>query len=708
MKAGKYTLKQIFEDREVERIVIPEIQRDYVWSHSHVTGLLDSILQKYQEYQTLKGRTLEELFTPNADDNIIRAYKEGLLRQKGTINVGFIYAYFDPTYYGQFFLIDGQQRFTTLYLLMLNLAVKSGKNDLFLKIYCAKGEPKLAYKVREASHTFLHNFVRFALKSSPSFTAEEIKEQPWYMADYDADQTIQTVLANYSLINQRISTKQAGELYEYLEGYLELWYFDTNLSKQGENLYISMNARGEQLADNENIKASLLKEVGNPLEKQSWGTIWENWQDFFWQHKGENSNADKGFNEFLRCIAGLLNFKRAKSSRAIKGTLDEQGILAKDVLELITLRDLERYQTALEWIHNSKDSFVAPYLPHEVSWVNACLGDIWKLLNKESTNWFADTTDPNRGTEISRMVFVWSVLEFLASDTALGEIDKFRVLRLFYVRFHNFDRSIGNMPARVASLSNGGILGVDDTYLTQEEIAKRDYYRALGNDITDAESVVWKLEDHPLNLKGKDFVNISHLMNFSANPSINELSEIKHKFYKLFPIEKKSHHVLQTLLLHYGEYWVRVSPHYYENYQLDNWGHNIRTKPFQEFFREYHNQDLKEFLKEKNRSFLSGKTLEEIKSLSTLREQVLVYTMLIKDIWDKGRRNNIAVKSWESAALFFEKESPYFSVMRRNFRNDNWIDLYSQVKDLDNDEVAAKLFGKIKEEDAIAAVTSEL
>src|SRR5690606_21455865 len=146
-------------------------------------------------------------------------------------------------------------------------------------------------------------------------------------------------------------------------------------------------------------------------------------------------------------------------------------------LKLISLRDVERYQKALEWIHTSKDTFINHYLPHTVSWIDACLADIWKLLNREPTNWFADTTDSNRGTEISRMVFIWSILEFFASNSDLGVSNRFRALRLFYVRFHNFDRSIANLPARIASLSRAGVFDLDSAYLTQEEIAKYSYFK---------------------------------------------------------------------------------------------------------------------------------------------------------------------------------------------------------------------------------------
>src|SRR5690606_23129118 len=76
------------------------------------------------------------------------------------------------------------------------------------------------------------------------------------------------------------------------------WHFKTEKTDQGEELYITMNSRGEQLADYENIKAKLFEEVENQLE---WSEKWEVWQDFFWKRR-DGGSADEGFNEFLRWV----------------------------------------------------------------------------------------------------------------------------------------------------------------------------------------------------------------------------------------------------------------------------------------------------------------------------------------------------------------------------------------------------------------------
>ena len=31
MKSGKYTLRELFLNKNIEQIIVPEIQRDYVW-----------------------------------------------------------------------------------------------------------------------------------------------------------------------------------------------------------------------------------------------------------------------------------------------------------------------------------------------------------------------------------------------------------------------------------------------------------------------------------------------------------------------------------------------------------------------------------------------------------------------------------------------------------------------------------------------------
>src|SRR5690606_13000417 len=138
--------------------------------------------------------------------------------------------------------------------------------------------------------------------------------------------------------------------YQYLEDFTEFWYFDTNVSEQGEELYIYMNARGEQMQSNENIKADLLSRHRDINVKNEYGKYWEDWQDFFWVNRGGNKNADRGFNEFLACIAGLENYLKGTKDNFLQPHTFEKdnGIKPAKVLTSISLPPIQKYVKGLE------------------------------------------------------------------------------------------------------------------------------------------------------------------------------------------------------------------------------------------------------------------------------------------------------------------------------------------------------------------------
>src|SRR5690606_15081144 len=87
---------------------------------------------------------------------------------------------------------------------------------------------------------------------------------------------------------------------EYIEDYIEVNYFDTNISEQGEQLYLYMNSRGEFLSHQEIVKSEIVKNELTFDDKKEVGKQWEEWQNYFWIYRGNNENADIGFEEFLK------------------------------------------------------------------------------------------------------------------------------------------------------------------------------------------------------------------------------------------------------------------------------------------------------------------------------------------------------------------------------------------------------------------------
>jgi hypothetical protein len=51
MRAGKYSLKELFVNRYVDQLIVPEIQRDYVWQEDQLLGFLSSIAEEFHKFQ---------------------------------------------------------------------------------------------------------------------------------------------------------------------------------------------------------------------------------------------------------------------------------------------------------------------------------------------------------------------------------------------------------------------------------------------------------------------------------------------------------------------------------------------------------------------------------------------------------------------------------------------------------------------------------
>lgn len=727
MKPGKYTIKELFVNREVEQIVIPEIQRDYVWKKEQVEGLMYSLLSDYKKFES------EEVNVTADNEEIKKLFINYYKKQQFASNIGFIYAYNDIEYKGKYFLIDGQQRVTTVYLLLLNLFIATKQGADFENKYFKEGHLKIDFKVRESSHDFFKNFIRFCLdynfEETDNFEKDfkkQMRDQYWYFSEYKNDKTIQSIINNYVVINSFVHTKNLNSrnFLNYILDYVDCWYFDTNISEQGEELYIYMNARGEQIQNNENIKADLLgalKEADIALVatredfnnthdinglKKYWGKKWEDWQDFFWINKGNNENADNGFNEFLKCIAGLEQYlvKIERPQEVFSG-----------IYELITLPKLEKYINNFKWLINDTQNFTEKY--SYSAWLNKCVARIWELFNKETTDWFIDYSDDKKAIELNRMAFIWPIFYYQNQKGVNQNSDEaYRVLRLFYVRLNNNIRAVKSVKGLVEYIVRNGVWDdnklqlqnldpnqkIDDeeeaknvkTFL-KEEIEKHSFYiNQSSQDIRKIEELIWEIEDHPINLIGRNLKNqnCTHLINFEGNLNIKELELVKNKFYELFPLNSedkkgfKDFKSLQTTLLYFGDFKQRVSPYYLENYAYNLWGRivrNIDGEAFKLFFDYFKNNSLKikEVLECKEKEFCQENT-NLVKDLSSLNEHLIIYSLILKiKIWQSG--GHIAIRHWDNQDGLFHNSKDIFN-LQSNFiskHNKLWDFVPKETKD---------------------------
>jgi hypothetical protein len=652
-------MAELFGSRHIEQLVIPEIQRDYVWKPEQVRQLLNSILKNFNAWQSEKGHPSYRIVSVThpqesqaAPEEIESAFVSLFAKRYHATNIGFVYAYNDGDLPGQYYLIDGQQRLTTIFLTLLAAASLSPNlKDRFRSRYCLlstkpdAGEKsvktRLDYRLRELTAEFLHHCIPYLLES-PS-TADQLKLQSWYRQRLDGDKTVENLIANfrviYELVVSDVASADVPSFFGYLEELVDCWYFDTNESAQGEELYLYLNARGENIAPNENLKARLLAQVGDAKNKDFWGKSWEEWQDFFWQRRRNgladgiiNPNADRGFNCFLSCVENLEHL------RAHDGNPRTE----------ITPEVIDKYFRSLRWLEREKEIFKLPYA--YAGWVDSWFKEMWSIFNDPKiTDWAVDPSNKAKGFERNRMVLMWgtllSVVCFLEhAEGLMKNIDSeqvFRTIRIFWLRYNNNNRAAVSLSKAVSGIlldSPPAFIGSE----SQEELAK---WRILNGRPDEErrlfESAIWEIEDHPLNINGRDLgnLNISHLLELDeATVTLDNIEDVKTTFYELFPpstSNKYDERVAQALL-YYGAFWDQESPWYYENYNLGDWRRTIRGKGgaetkgttanrtvFQRFFQDFMQAriPLDEFLKQR-----MGKESIEPNTETDLRKALIWYS----------------------------------------------------------------------------------
>lgn len=364
MKTGRYSLGQLLNNDDIDQIVIPELQRDYVWTPQNVTALLRSIESNYKEKQALT------LTITNGDEAIDARSAQFLTKEyerlRYNTRIGFIYAYYDASDNRRFYLIDGQQRITTLFLLLLAACARQGGAgvDHFRNNYFRGGRPRLDYRVREGAHNCLVDFIDYALseagRGSKTPGSDFKCSSPNYFHDYDNDPTACALLANYDVITQWLAEHYADrdDIVDYVENFIEFNYFDTGLSQQGERLYLYMNSRGEELSSQEQIRPTLIKrcDAGGKLAA---GAQWEKWQNFFWRHRGTNENADDGFFGFLK-VAVILH-------QALSEALDEVTPRLKTAVQKTDGRKQTQTEVREEYIQEQLTDKQREWIPKYIS-----------------------------------------------------------------------------------------------------------------------------------------------------------------------------------------------------------------------------------------------------------------------------------------------------------------------------------------------------
>jgi len=541
MNTGKYKLKEFLTHHNLSQIIIPEIQRDYVWQKDNVEKFLQSIFDNSKRQKDLSQGITEEIlntFAPEMREAVKRTQKE----KQNYCNIGFIYAYFDTEMPDRYILIDGQQRMTTLFLILLALSVKEKRQENFKRDYFKNNVLKLDYKVREDTHEFLLKFVQYILDGN---NITYISNKYWNFTEYQNDITIRSIIDNYQVINDFINKNDIS--LNYVENYIEFWYFNTNKSEQGEELYLYMNSRGETVSSNESIKANLLKGLSNQ-EKHELGTKWEQWQKLFWESRNKNPNADNGIEEFLKWIKFIEITKYNKEQSRSSLSIEIRNIKESKKISLkgLSLQKIETYFNAIEKLIKLKDE-----LKFNLNWLTGNTIDAKEYIKLMPILMYTEKYLNSNAIEIKRFArFFLNITRFDAINKSpyLSIVDVILLTNLF-------------LEKEFTDITNITIFETDfKNILSEEEIVKLSIYKQSSDDLrNEIENTFWEAENYKF-CNGKisliwnciDF-DKSDISTFDSQ-KLSDFKDCFDNFKKLFD---KPTDLVRRALLTKGDYKIR-------------------------------------------------------------------------------------------------------------------------------------------------------
>lgn len=587
--------------------IVPEIQREYVWGNNN------EILLNF--FNDLKGGKLA--------------------------NIGFLYSY--TPQYGQHkreeredvYLIDGQQRFTTIFLTLFYFALKEEKVDDFNSLFHVNisiGEISFDYRVRSLTHLFILEMIN---KCKNLNDLNTIADKNWYFSDYSNDLSINAILNTLRFLNNYFKNDPTY-YYSYIKNSVSFWHFKTEVTSQGEQLYITMNSRGEALAENEKQKALLFENIHN--EKIQWGRKWEFWLDFFWKINEKEKNADIWFNEFLLWVDEIEKLRN--KGKTVK----------------IDFPIVEEYFQALFFLIGINDDIIQ-HFPN-IQWFDFKSALIEKpSVEKKRTLYVALVY--MRGSSYVSYSEEKGYIINKPSDFELKNI--FRVIRFFYNRFRSsvaINEAINLITLLQVTVPQYDITDSIEVYsdafkniLNSEERYKLNLFKNNVDLRNDIELLFWKTEDNKFtngqlgNLFQLLPIDETKLDNFELDDNydysnshfdFNRFSKISESLFKLLPKEGYCERLWGNFL----------STSLYETPINDQrrvvWmggEHDLqilRNSDFLKMIIKVIDRDLDSFLEHNEKTFFQKYTFEELVKVKDKKIQLFAYFLVLRK---KGRWN---------------------------------------------------------------------
>ncbi|MFP6073613.1 DUF262 domain-containing protein [Helicobacter pylori] len=305
MKAEATTLLEFFEQNQTNQFVIPIYQRLYSWGKEQCEQLWDDII-KIGGNDKMNGHFI------------------------GSI----LYVRVDATHSSPLLIIDGQQRLTTITLLLI--ALRNHSSD----------EVKILEKFsREKIESYLINNNKDDDKKFRLILSESDKDTLLFLIDKNKRKPSEPslkIMENFKLFEEWISenTDKLETIFKGLEKLMIVWIALDKEKDDPQLIFESMNSKGIELTQADLIRNYIIMETEVEKQEDFYNQYWRAMEEDFKQSKKQSKKEDL-FNKFVRHyltikIGKIPNEKRVYE--AFKRYQQERGIETEALLQ-----DLQKY-----------------------------------------------------------------------------------------------------------------------------------------------------------------------------------------------------------------------------------------------------------------------------------------------------------------------------------------------------------------------------
>ena len=282
IESDKLLVKDVFK----KWFRIPEYQRPYVWDKDQVIELLDDVMQAS---------------TSNPDSQY---FLGSMVLKKNSKEDG-------TTKYEEYDLLDGQQRLTTLFLIMAVIRDLTPETNTTIRKTCSESiyqmvntydnipeRLRIVYDIKDQVKDFINEYVR-----ENGGTAKEV-ELNYKKSNKDEDISIRNMAKAILNIREYFSKNSIDPFFRYLRSNVLMIYVSADELEDAFRLFTVMNSRGVKLRNSDILKANNLGKIKDDTKRLDCAKKWEETESYF----GEDFDA---FLSHLRTI--LVKQKAAVS-----------------------------------------------------------------------------------------------------------------------------------------------------------------------------------------------------------------------------------------------------------------------------------------------------------------------------------------------------------------------------------------------------------